>query len=91
MCKQHLAALSSKLHSANIAIEPFPLAYLFIRYAVISSPGILSRATDTWNILGQYGELRLDVKAAPEPQEGKTVFVFFFLLSSSSSSLFPAV
>ena len=26
--------------------------------------------------LGQYGELRLDVKAAPEPQEGKTVFVY---------------
>ena len=26
--------------------------------------------------LGQYGELRLDVKAAPEPQEGKTMFVY---------------
>ena len=38
-------------HSANIAIKQFPLEYLFIRYAVIRSPGVLSRSTDTWNIL----------------------------------------
>ena len=26
--------------------------------------------------LGQYGKLRMDVKAAPEPQKGKTAFVY---------------
>ena len=64
------------------------LEYLFIRYAVISSPSILSRSTDTWDMhylvrvvptipyLRPYGKLRMDVKLAPESQEGKTVFVY---------------
>ena len=84
-------------HSANIAIQTFPLEYLFARYAVISSPGVPSRSTDTWNIYylvrvvqshtptypqaddtlpRTIWEVMHGRQAAPEPQKGKTVFVY---------------